>query len=390
MTTVFDAGLGNAPTTHVFAVGVGAYPHLIDGTAKLAAKPLGLSQLTSPPHSAKAVLEWFLAAMDPRSISGFQNATVPLGTVEALVSAANDTSVKTPAGEVVLARATRDNVQEAFDLWLERVRANDTNIGVFYFCGHGISAAQHYLLADDFGRNKNAPWNNAFDVSTTIRAIERYVKGSVYFFIDACREVSKDVALTLGANPAALQALDLSKPVVRTSSTLIEATGETRLAFGTEGKVSRFTQALLKALSGYCGIKQAGSQTWNVDGESLAPAIRQILERENKDASRRQVSDQLISGSPAPLVRLPTIPQVMVELDLSPEAKRKHSRLYMRSAKGALHQQLGANGPMSTTVPRGMYCIGADPIKVADFVAIVKEDEELIPPYYDLMLTVVP
>lgn len=143
-----------------------------------------------------------------------------------------------------------------------RLKHHPDNIGVFYFCGHGVMASDHYLLAEDFGRSNAQPWAQAFDISTTIRAIEREVPGAVFYFIDACREIARDVAMTLGADPNALQFADLSKKVIRKSATVIYATGEGELAFAPKGgQVSRFTSALLCAMSGYCGIKSPGAVT---------------------------------------------------------------------------------------------------------------------------------
>jgi len=131
--------------------------------------------------------------------------------------------------------------------------------------------------------------------------VEREVKGTLYFFVDACREISRDVALTLGANPYALKAVDLNKPMVSTSVSLIEATGEGKLAFAVEGRVSRFTEALITALSGYCGVKAAGSQTWDIDGETIASAIRKLLETQQdcESSSSQRAEDRGFVGAVA-------------------------------------------------------------------------------------------
>ena len=225
MTTVYERNLPAAPGVHVLAIGVGRYPHLIGGSGPLTQKPLGLAQLSSPPVSVKAVIDWFLAPLVAPGTAGFANPVTSLGSVEGLASADAAVAVTSSGGIVQLDPATKDNVQDAFERWLARVSSDAANIGVFYFCGHGVMVADHYLLTEDFGRSNTMPWEKAFDMSNTLRAIERDVKGALYFFIDACREVSKDIALTLGANPLALKEVDLKKPVVRTSTSLIQATG---------------------------------------------------------------------------------------------------------------------------------------------------------------------
>jgi hypothetical protein len=386
MTTVYERKPGEGPGVHVLAIGVSKYPHLIGGAGKPCTNPIGLGQLSSPAVSVKAVVDWFLGSLSAAKPS-FSNRLTPLASLEALASADEVVSIQTPTGALALEAATKDNVQAAFEAWLERVVADENNIGVFYFCGHGVIVADHYLLLEDFGKSNAVPWEKAFDISNTLRAVERDAKGALYFFVDACREVSKDMALTLGANPAALKVVDLSKPVLRSSTSLIEATGEGKLAFAIEGKVSRFTDALLTAMSGYCGVKGPGGVTWDVDGETLAGAVRKLLEKGNKTAKRRQVSDQTISGISAPLLRLSTPPLVKVELDLTPEQLRALSKLYLVSAKGVKNDQAGANGAFVIEVPRGIYSLGATALG-NQFKEIVYEDQDLIPPWYALTMEV--
>jgi len=386
MTKVYERNPPAGPGVHVLAVGVGKYPHLIGGNGATTANPIGLGQLSSPPVSVKAVVDWFLGSLNGAA-TAFSNGATPLASVEALASAATPVSVNTPGGAIELEPATKDNVQAAFEAWLARVAADESSIGVFYFCGHGVVVADHYLLLEDFGKSNAVPWEKAFDMSNTMRAVERDVKGALYFFIDACREVSKDIALTLGANPSSLKVVDLKRPVLRSSSSLIEATGETKLAFAVEGKVSRFTDALLTAMSGYCGIKGPGSATWDVDGETLAGAVRKLLERANKSAKRRQVSDQTISGDSVPLLRLTKAPMVKVELDLTPEQMRALSKLYLLSAKGVRSDHVGANGAFVIDVPRGMYSVGATALG-EQFDDLLYEDQDLIPPWYPFTMEV--
>jgi hypothetical protein len=245
--------------------------------------------------------------------------------------------------------------------------------------------SEQYLLAEDFGENDGLPWANAFDVSTTLRAVEREVPGAVYFFVDACREISTTVALTLGANPHPLRAVDLKKPVSCRSTSFIQAAGEGKQAFGATNSVSRFTEALLLALSGHCGIRNAGEAYWEVNGETLATAVRKLLERRNRTSTHKQVTDQRISGESVPLLRVPTVPNVLVELDLTPEEKRALETLYLKSAAGTQWNQAGLDGPFTTEVPRGFYTVGALPINGA-FAPIQHLDEDLVPPVYELLM----
>lgn len=388
MTTLFEQMPASGPGVHVLVIGIGRYPHLIGGeTAKLANKPLGLKQLSSPPLSAAKMLEWCLApTLNPNAI-GLQNSDCPLASVEALISSTTPVAFVTPTGTMGPEPATLERIDAAFALWLDRMQSNENNIGLFYFCGHGIMVADHYLLAEDFGKSKNRPWERAFDISNTIRAVEREVKGSVFFLIDACRMIALDVAVTLGANPMALKAVDLRKEVVRRSLSVIRAAGEGELAFALDNKVSRFTEALYTALAGHCGVKAAGAATWDVDGETLANAVRRLLENGNKSAKRRQVSSQEISGASVALTKSTIVPNVAVELDLSPEDKRKVAMISLTSAKGVKHPHDGAQGVFRIALPRGFYTVEAE-AKSGEFVALKFEDQDLIPPIFDLTLSI--
>jgi hypothetical protein len=391
MTLLHDAIISGQPGTHVLAIGVGSYPYLLGGTKSPANRPLGLKQLLSPPVSVKAVVDWFLAPVLAPGTCGFVNSSAPLASIEALASAAAPITVDTTFGPVAPDPATRANIQDAFEAWLDRTKSHPDNVGVFYFCGHGVMVSDHYLLAEDFGRSKAQPWAQAFDISNTIRAVEREVPGTVYYFIDACREFARDVAMTLGADPDALHAVDLSKRLVRKSGTAIFATGEGELAFAPQGgQVSRFTSALLCALSGFSGIKAPGAATWDVDGESVATAIRQLLAYDalvasGKTDTGKQVSSQMVQGSSVPLLRIASPPKVKVWLDLTPTQRRARYELYLKSAKGALIAQKLLDQVFTTEVPRGFYDIGArDP--AGTLPAVLYSEEELVPPMYTLTI----
>lgn len=395
MTLIYQAEpAAVTPGTHVLAIAVGRYPHLLGGDpGALANKPLGLKQLKSPPVSLRHLLDWCFAPQlhpDPPASPGLVNNQAPLASVEVLVSADEPFVAQTPNGQCDVERATRNNIQLAFESWLVRMRTHPGNIGVFYFCGHGIMVSDHYLLADDFGASPAQPWANAFDISNTMRAAEREVNGGMYFFIDACREISRDVAMTLAANPSPLWAPDLSKRLISSSLTAIYATGEGELAYAPlGGEVSRFTSALVCALSGYCGIKAPGTQTWNVTGETLAAAVRNILNVEHEYSqvkpNQKQVSEQQIRGEPVPILTLSRPPLVKVVLDLDPVQRRVMYDLYLQSVLGGRYSQSCLNQAFRIDLPRGFYEVGAlDP--AGGLPHVHHQEEELVPPFYTLTM----
>jgi TIR domain/Caspase domain len=279
MTTVFVEGGGvdtAIPGTHVFIIGIGSYPHLLGGIENLVDDPMGLGQLTAPPISARALCDWFLARrLNASTKVGFNNPEVPLASVEVLLSPAGTYSL--PDGtDVEVALATKANIKRGFSAWYERLKACSESIGVLYFCGHGVMVANQYLLAADFGANRLDPWSDAFDISLTLRALEREIRGPLYFFVDACRQIPRTLALSLGANPLPLLTVRLDKPV-NASHLFLQASGEGALAYSRPGQVSRFTGALLQSLSGFAGRKVSGQELWAVNGDDIYRSVNQIM-----------------------------------------------------------------------------------------------------------------
>jgi hypothetical protein len=384
MTVLLNTTVAGQAGTHVLAIGVGKYPHLLNGTAKLAANPMGLEQLESPPVSAKALIDWFLSPVAGAGV--FENPDVPLASIEGLASAEQPVVIATPGGQITLAEATQDAIQQAFEDWLDRLKSHPDNVGIFYFCGHGVMVSDHYLLAQEFGHSAQ-PWTKAFNVSLTVRAVEREIQGSVFFFIDACRNIPRALAMTLGSQPQPLLPADLGMDVSRKHVTVIHATGEGQLAFAPLGPtVSRFTSALICALSGYCGTKDPGQQTWTVDGDNLSVAVRTLLAQNEPDqadaGNNKQVSEQLVTGPVVPLMRRTSVPKVKVRLDLAPSQRRALYEMYLESSKGNNRAaQTLLDQVFKVELPRGIYEVGArDP--AGTLPHLMHADEELAPPMY--------
>lgn len=293
MTTIFQRnGQTDAASagTHVLIIAVGGYPHLLGGDPNHPAqKMMGLGQLTSPPASAQALADWFLARQTGESQYGFYNPKAPLASIEMLVSPpwtadgkpASYSYMFANGNMITIEGAHRPQISTCYTTWLERVKANLNNIGVFYFCGHGITGLNDYVLAEDFGQDENNPWLGAIDITITARAARRDVKGALYFFLDTCRE-NKHEPCYPGAYAPPLHIVIPTQPVQCFTRLILWATGEGHSAYGAEGKPSRFTDALIQALSGFYGEKSPTSSGWVVSSIGLANAVHQILDRDNQ------------------------------------------------------------------------------------------------------------
>ena len=84
MTLVYDDIQSNKAQAHLLVIGVGKYPHLLNGEHfDPHVRHLDLGQLTSPPVSARAFARWWCES--------YNNPDVPLGSVELFLSEENPT-----------------------------------------------------------------------------------------------------------------------------------------------------------------------------------------------------------------------------------------------------------------------------------------------------------
>jgi hypothetical protein len=363
MTTVFtSAAIEAAPeatATHVLIIGVGAYPDL-KRTSYSAIEPLG-----SPPLSATAIADWFLGAVRDTPGRGFHNPAAPLGSVEMLVSPV--LTYKRPFGsaETILDTPNIENIRVAYNTWLDRLGQNANSRGVFYFCGHGlIDGNDQVVLADDFGceGNRNL-WSRAFNVSKTIQVTIRQAPATLFFFIDACMQFSKKLRFEMGFVPQALDSCGADVSPLTTEWAILRGASTGRQAFGPEDGVSRFTNALLKGLSGFCGKKIVGANQHTITWPDLREAIAAFLEH----LSRNSVYKSTMSGAhdgraDVPLHVLDRKPDVWLELDVSPNGYRRAARVFVENEHLGRKDSALEEGPGIFVIPKDTYYFGAESV----------------------------
>ncbi|SNS41014.1 Caspase domain-containing protein [Granulicella rosea] len=174
--------------THVFIVGVGKYRYG-QGQDAMAMHGQALSQLTSPPHSARAMADWFL--------QHFRRHDKPLTSLAMVLSEENPQGYTLPGrpelGAQAIPAATLENVEAAADRWAMRLESNPANMAVFYFCGHGIANGMNAAaLLEDFGRPQR-PLTPAIDLMASIAVMKNSTAREQAFFIDACRSDADDL-----------------------------------------------------------------------------------------------------------------------------------------------------------------------------------------------------
>lgn len=381
----------DTPGTHVLIIGVGYYRHLRGGPEPRNKVHMGLNVLGSPPVSAMHLARWMINGNGAGG--GLNNQNAPLATLEVLVSSESIEQLDAAGSVHAIERASLPLVQAGFDRWLEEVQRDPNNVGVLYFCGHGVmgNGPEHILLLDDHGANRNRPFHTgSFDLSNTVRALWRQVPAQLYVFVDACRTYDRRLGERLGARPAPLLDDGASSANINRGTIWIESTTEGEPAYGDSNGVSRFTDALLQALGGYCGASLPGTPNWLVNGSELTKAMPKLLAMVNKQrGGEPQSCTPHLSGTvDAPLHVTTQIPKVKVEIELSPEALRVTSSYAIRNLADATVPPITggqAVGIWRTEAHKGMYEVRIASVKHQLYASGA---QYLEPPHYHLPVEV--
>jgi hypothetical protein len=256
------------PAAHAIIIGVGTYAHVPSPDFP------GLGELSSPPHSARAMATWLL--------SEYHNDDRPLASLELLVSEGAAAGTFTPPGgaETAVERATFANAEQALKRWKARGDANAGHLMLFYFCGHGVARGSiASLLLEDFAADPGDPLQQAINFTEFYSGMDRCLARQQCYFVDACRVVSEDLLLRYAGYAG--------EPIFHGSATgaaggtryapIFYATTQGSRAYSLQGQPSLFSQALLKSLRG------AGSQrpahTWLVKPGNLYIGLDFVLQR---------------------------------------------------------------------------------------------------------------
>jgi Caspase domain len=263
VTLVVDRGQ-DGPRVHALCVAVGAYRHLPRGHEEVKHNTLGLKQLSGPPPSALAFVDWLA--------SHLTHPSAQLGTIELLLSPAQ-TWPQPRDGFIQVEMPSLLNTVAAFERWYGRCDSNEGNVALFYFCGHGVEKDSQYLLLEDFGRSELRLLENSVDVGATYLGMARSRARAQYFFVDACREIPFDLLNMLRGDARTLIEPQYGDP--RQDTALLFATSGGAKAYGRRDSPTRFTEALIRALGGLGG-RRVGDR-WVVDYSGLHLAVTTLL-----------------------------------------------------------------------------------------------------------------
>lgn len=367
MTLIFESDTVKADpaaaATHVLLVGCSEYPSISKTVFG------NLTPLTSPRVSVEAMANWFMSGVDAMPAGqgkgpeeAFFNDEAPLGSVAMLASPI--ASYTTPSGTVVTPdRPSIANIREAYFDWHERLALNANSRGVFYYCGHGVSdGLTQQLVADDFGENKILKFDAVFHLSNTVQGTIRKVTASLFYFIDACMELSQEI-INQVASPQPLFDMDRIGKATTTEWAILRATTSNRLAYAPPGEVAYFTASLLAALRGRCGTDHPSGNGYGVDVTRLRPAVAELLEfaQSATTEDRQKLGNTEGEGNwNVPMHVLKNRPSILLELDIEPQGYRAIGQAFMESVAVPRDTRPLAGGPVQFVREHGEWTYGAN------------------------------
>ncbi len=264
---------GDAPAAHAVVIGVGDYPHLVDGSGALTDRNGGLRQLSSPPQSARLLAAWLL--------DEFNHPAAPLASLSLLVSdpAPAPFAHSALAAPAVLAVANSTNVIQALRSWKQRGDSHDDNLMLFFFCGHGVARGLDglTLLLSDYGESSDMPMEGAIDFAAFQRGMAQCRASRQCFFVDACRQVS-DIATTTSETGQRVIQDNIHRPHASDwNYAVLFSTVEGEMAYGRRGKPSFYTEELIRGLNGTGAPRRNAQGDWWVTTGGLTQAIHRGL-----------------------------------------------------------------------------------------------------------------
>lgn len=329
MTIVFDTSASEGQDfaindfTHAFVVGVGRY-----GLQRPDGKSPHADAIAPAARSALAMARWLIGER--------KTLCAPLGSLELLVSDP-DYSVggecTDPFGNVhQVDDPTIDNLQSAFDRWIDRLDLRPGNTALFFAAGHGVFDDQPYLLAEDYGANKRRAFEEMVALRDFFTGMITCAAGKQLFIADCCQEVNSDLLSQLSGTKGVDFVSATADDIKISERAMMYSTTMGTLAAADETGQSHFTKALITALNGE-GARRGRDRKWHVSYQSLYDAIPVLAERQTGAPIRIRGVGELTG--PLNLLTLETPPKVEVELVTDPNVALMDAEFSVQDRTGA-------------------------------------------------------
>jgi len=348
------------PQTHAFVVGIGHYRNLPGGGGRADELGLGLTQLSSPPISARAFTDWLLHE--------HHNPQAPLGSVELLISDDLSNTYTLPNGTVkVIEVAKISNIERAFTRWYDRCNRHANNVAIFFFCGHGLSVrGDRLLLAEDIASNPLQPLAQSINLDAMHRGMYMCRAETQSFFIDACQMQPYDVQgmLNIGAKEFITVLPGFQRPSASPwDAPIYNASMPGHLAYGRANEMTLFTRNLLLALGGLSSEKLQSTGQWTVTTGRLSTIVNDLVARAAAIAGLPQQSTTTgtLIGRNTLHICVDT-PKVPIQLTLAPTEAYDLAELHLESMFDPARHYHRPPAPRewATEVYADMYHLSAD------------------------------
>jgi hypothetical protein len=306
MALILDKRQTGEPGVHVILIGVGSFADA--RAAELLgddAPEGGFVDLETPLHSVEAFAGWLQMELDV--------ADTPLRTLRVLGSSARRTS-----GLRVTA-PTFQNIANEVGEWSDDVDTHEDNLAIFYFCGHGLRIGEtQLLLAEDFGSNRRAPFENAIEPELLANAMRQMKGRRQLFLIDACSTEVPFSRRYENVRPRTIVQEAQHENLAKSELCLIRASKLGTRAFGSASGPSLFMDAFLRAMKG-AGAVSTQRRQWVINTDMLKMALSWLIqlrpEGQGQEVSfgggalSSNISFHTLSGDPLVPVRVSCEPR---------------------------------------------------------------------------------
>lgn len=336
----------NGPVTHILIVGVGDY-HFLSGGAdphnKFEPQVKDLKCLTSPQVSAASVAEWFY--------NNRGSLHRPLGSMQVHIG---DGSITLDGAPIQASNATKELVQNAAAEWKDRLDSDENNVGILFFCGHGLTYQdfdEHLLLLQDFGSLAGGGelWERAWNITQFYRAMKSCRAKTQLYLIDACREKGPNWLATGKDRSSRFISLTPSESFDK-SAPMIQSTNLNGLAPGNTNGSSPFTLDLLGVLQKY-GAKAKGNQ-FIVTTRSIHSALPEVANIRRPDKEKVVPSGTVVEDLPILKISQPIS---LAKVTSSPPGLTRTARLLCSDARDSMTAYDGQEEPVTFDLGLGRY-----------------------------------
>ena len=266
-----DGQPADVPGVHAIVIGIGHHRHFPGGEGlEMDADGGTMSQLSSPPHSARTVADCLLETFHEDPEGPLRSLSMVIADRGGPAEYAHLLCPRRPVPD-----ATLDSLRAAIQSWFQRGDAHEDNLLIFYICCHGISTGmQQTLLASDFLADQFDIFRHAIDFTQFHAGMSRCAAREQIYFVDASWTISENL----------MRDGSKGEPIVSSHAGAIKETApiyrsrlEGKAAWGLPNQASPFAQALPKAFQGGAWDRELGR--WHLGTTRLQGALEQQIKR---------------------------------------------------------------------------------------------------------------